>query len=341
MGRKNENPLASQGGTIYAVGMPNVQTSQPSSELCEPVQDAAVGLNEVSPDFAAWLRRRHQEVEDALGAHLGELESSFLPHSRLPEAVLYSVRAGGKRLRPILVVETCRVCGGRAETAIPAALAVEFVHTFSLIHDDLPAMDDDDLRRGQPTNHKVFGEGLAVLAGDWLAAHAFSLLVSDRYEGAVAPALVHALAEATKWMIEGQGGDLAGESRPTDVELVQYIHQHKTAALIEACCRMGAVCAGASGDAIAALARYGRHLGLAFQIADDLLDATGSAEEVGKRVGKDAAAAKQTWPAAHGVAESRVQARQEIEAALRVLASFGGRADRLRDLARYIIRRDR
>jgi geranylgeranyl diphosphate synthase type II len=217
---------------------------------------------------------------------------------------------------------------------------MELVHTFSLIHDDLPAMDNDDTRRGQPTNHKVFGEGLAVLAGDWLVVQAFSLLTSDRYDRALMPGLVRALADGTKWMIEGQGADLAGEGQPASRELVQYIHRHKTATLIETCCRLGALCAGASSDAAVALARYGRHLGLAFQIADDLLDATGSPEQMGKRVGKDAVQAKQTYPAAFGLEESQAQARVEVDAALAALDSFGGRADRLRDLARYVIRRD-
>ena len=294
----------------------------------------------VAADFRAWLERSRVEIETQLSIHLKELETTMGSHGRLPAAVLYSVQVGGKRLRPILVLEACRVCGGPAEAAIPAALAVEFVHTFSLIHDDLPAMDDDDTRRGQPTNHKVFGEGLAVLAGDWLVTHAFSLLASDRYYKERVPALVHALADGTERMIEGQGADIESEGRPTDGELVNYIHEHKTAALIETCCRLGALCAGASGDAVAALARYGRHLGLAFQIVDDVLDATGSSDKMGKRVQKDAAAAKQTYPAAFGLEESRAQAKREVETALRVLDSFGGRADRLRDLARYVIRRE-
>jgi len=299
------------------------------------------GLPEgVAADFSDWLGRARAEVEEALAGHLKELQIALGPHSRLPAAVLYSMQVGGKRLRPILVLETCRVCGGQTLQALPAALAVEFVHTFSLIHDDLPAMDNDDLRRGQPTNHKVFGEGMAVLAGDWLVTHAFSLLASDRYEPASVRALVHALADGTKWMIEGQGADIEGESQPTDADLVRYIHEHKTAALIEACCRLGPLCAAASGDAVAALAHYGRHLGLAFQIADDLLDATSSAERLGKRAGKDAVAAKQTYPAAFGPEESKAQAWREVEAALRILASFGSRADRLRDLARYVVGRD-
>lgn len=294
----------------------------------------------VSADFAAWLEHSRAAVDEILAAHLSEVEISLGPHSRLSSAVQYSVRLGGKRLRPILVLETCRVCGGPAERAIPAAVAVECVHTFSLIHDDLPAMDNDDLRRGQPTNHKVFGEALAILAGDWLAAHAFSLLAGDGCDRALVPALLQALTDGTKWMIEGQAADIEGERRPVDGELVHYIHEHKTAALLEACCRLGALCAGAPGDTVTALARYGRHLGLAFQIMDDLLDATGSPEKLGKGVRKDAVATKQTYPAAFGVTESRAHAWREVEAALHVLGPFGSRADRLRDLGRYVVSRD-
>jgi len=321
--------------------MQKVQPAQQIGKAGEPTAAATgAGLFGVAADFPDWLARGRAEIEEALAAHLRELEIVMGPHSRLPAAVQYSVKVGGKRVRPILVLETCRVCGGRTETGLPAALAIELVHTFSLIHDDLPAMDDDDLRRGQPTNHKVFGEGMAVLAGDWLVTHAFSLLASDRCDRGIVPALVQALADGTKWMIEGQGADIEGESRPTDPELVQYIDEHKTAALIETSCRLGALCAAAPAESVAALARYGRHLGLAFQIVDDILDATSTAEKMGKRVGKDAGAAKQTYPAAFGLEASKARAWQEVEAALRVLDSFGSRADRLRDLARFVVSRD-
>lgn len=295
----------------------------------------------VSPEFSGWLEHSRAAIDEAIAAHLKELESALGPHSRLPAAVQYSVRLGGKRLRPILVLETCRVCGGRAERAMPAALAMECVHTFSLIHDDLPAMDNDDLRRGQPTNHKVFGEALAILAGDWLVTHAFALLAGAPYDRGLSAALLQALADGTQQMIEGQATDIENAERPANGELVQYIHEHKTAALIETCCRLGALCAAAPGDAVTAIARYGRHLGLAFQIMDDVLDTTGVPEKLGKGVRKDAAAAKQTYPAAFGLTDSRARAWREVESAVQVLDSFGGRADRLRDLARYVVSRDR
>ncbi len=297
-------------------------------------------MRPVAADWHEWFRHRRDQVDRVLAAHLSEIKLALPPHSRLPDAVVYSVQVGGKRVRPILVLETCLICGGRVEAAHPAALAIELLHTFSLIHDDLPALDNDDLRRGQPTNHKVFGEALALLAGDWLSTHAFALLSSSSVEPAIVPALVQTLADATQRMIEGQSADIAGENQPTDPELVRYIHLNKTAALLECCCRFGALCAGASAETISALARYGRHLGLAFQIADDLLDARGTTEKMGKRVGKDQGANKQTWPAAFGIEQSDAQARTEAAQALAALAPFGCGADRLRDLVRFVINRD-
>ncbi|MEW6252511.1 MAG: polyprenyl synthetase family protein [Planctomycetota bacterium] len=301
---------------------------------------AAPSGAEGPPEFERWLAARRAEFEAALSVHLKEIEAAASPHTRLPAAVVYSVRLGGKRFRPILVLECCRVCGGDVEHALPAAIAMECVHAFSLIHDDLPAMDNDDFRRGQPTNHKVFGEGLAVLAGDWLVTHAFGLLANAGPGPAVVPELLRTLAEGTQRMILGQGADIESEGRPADAELVRYIHQHKTAALIESCCRLGALCAGAGPEQIAPLAEYGHRLGVAFQIMDDVLDVTSSAAKMGKRVGKDAAATKQTYPAAVGLEESRAEADREVTAALAALAPFGRRADRLRDLARYVIQRD-
>jgi geranylgeranyl diphosphate synthase type II len=268
------------------------------------------------------------------------VETSIGTHSRLAEAVRYSMALPGKRFRPVLVVECGRVCGGREEAALAAAVAVECVHTFSLIHDDLPAMDDDELRRGKPCSHKVFGEALAILVGDWLATHPFSLLVSA-YSAETAAALARTLADGALDMVAGQAADVEGESQTTQPALVEFIHLHKTARLIEASCRMGAICADAPAETLIALGRFGRHLGMAFQITDDLLDATGTTENVGKRVGKDAAAAKQTYPAAFGVERSRTRAREEVEAALAALESFGAAGEHLRSLARYVIARDR
>lgn len=293
-----------------------------------------------APLFPGWLEERRRLVDAALAAHLTALQSAFGPHSRLGEAVLYSVRVGGKRLRPILVLESCEVCGGTVQAALPAALAMELVHTFSLIHDDLPAMDDDDLRRGQPTSHKVFGEATAILAGDWLVTHALGL-VATAAGGRHAARLVAALAGGTERMIAGQAADVDGETRSPDADLVRYIHANKTAALLETCCRLGALCAAAPADVVATLADYGRHLGLAFQIADDLLDETGTTEQLGKRTGKDAAGHKQTYPAVFGMDESRTCAQRAVEAALAALAPLEpARTVHLKALAHYVIGRD-
>jgi geranylgeranyl diphosphate synthase type II len=323
--------------------MGSVQNSQAGAEPPAPGTSAAApptGI-EVPADWHRWFDNQRARVDAEISNHLKALKRQIQPHSRLLESVEYSLVGGGKRLRPVLVLEACRVCGGTEEAAWPAALAVEYIHTFSLIHDDLPAMDDDDLRRGKPTSHKVFGEGLAILAGDWLVAHAFDLLVSESVDREIAPDLVRALANGTRDMISGQAADIAGEQQPTDAELVQFIHRHKTARLLEASCEMGALCGRASADELEGMAKYGRHLGLAFQITDDLLDRGGAAEDVGKRVGKNKDALKQTYPAAFGIAESRRQARGEAEAAAAALERFGARADHLRNLAWYVLARDR
>lgn len=245
------------------------------------------------------------------------------------------MQSGGKRIRPILLLESCRVCGGDPTRATLAAIAVECVHAFSLVHDDLPAMDNDDLRRGRPTCHKAFGEAEAILAGDWLLTHAFEILA--RYGDAE---LVGELSRATQDMIIGQAADLAGERQAPSESLVQFIHLHKTARLIEGCCRMGARLAGASSDRLEAIGAYGRRIGQAFQIIDDLLDATGDAARTGKKVRKDRDAAKQTFPAVLGLSESRRRAVAEADAAMAALAPFAAEADRLRALARFVVARD-
>jgi len=305
------------------------------------LQRRARAAGPCSSAWRTWFDNRRAAIDRRISNHLKLLKSRLQPHSRLLESVEYSLGDGGKRVRPVLVLEACRVCGGDEEAAWPAALAIECVHAFSLIHDDLPAMDNDDLRRGKPTNHKVFGEALAMLAGDWLLSHAFELLSSDEVDQRVAPALARTLAEGTRDMIVGQGADIAGQQQPSDPALVRFIHRNKTARLIETACRLGALAADAPAARVEALGTYGHHLGLAFQIRDDLLDAAGSTDRAGKRVAKDVAAAKQTYPAAFGLEQSQRLAAAEVAAAVAALVPFGSRADRLRALARYVLRRDR
>lgn len=259
----------------------------------------------------------------------------------LAQAMQYAAGSGGKRVRPFIVTRMCELCGGSADDALPAAAALECVHAFSLVHDDLPAMDDDDFRRGRPTCHKAFGEAVAILAGDALLALAFELLATrmtdpDRIARATAE-----LARGTGWagMIGGQTNDILGEKLPPDLERVRQIHLGKTARLFEAAGRLGAIAAGADYTQTTAAADFGRNLGLAFQIADDLLDVTGTAESMGKAVAKDAQAGKQTYPAAVGLQESRRMAAALADQAVGALQGFGASADDLRALVGFVIDR--
>jgi len=262
---------------------------------------------------------------------------------RLWEAMRYSLLAPGKRLRPYLLCRCCELAGGTQETALPVAAAIECVHAFSLIHDDLPAMDDDDLRRGRPTCHVKFGEALAILAGDGLLALAFELMAGGAADADRAAALTRQLAAACgpAGMIGGQADDVCGEGTAPDRVLTESIHERKTARLFEAACRMGGLAAGARGAVLEALGAYGRELGRAFQIADDLLDVTANADTLGKGVAKDAAAGKQTYPRCVGIEDSRRAARAHAERAVAALASFGAPADDLRELAVFATRRSR
>ena len=258
-------------------------------------------------------------------------------------AMRYSLFAGGKRLRPILLLAATEACGGAVHRAMPAACAVECVHTYSLIHDDLPCMDDDDLRRGRPTNHKVFGEGVAVLAGDALLTVAFELLAgavpAKRYPVAT---LVAELARAagSRWLIAGQVLDLESEGHVTTKRTLQFIHRAKTAALLTAAVRLGAMSANVTTARLDALTRFGQALGLAFQIIDDILDVTQTTEQLGKTAGKDLAATKATYPAIVGLDRSRREARRLTADARGALAPFGRDAKRLIELSEYLLDRE-
>jgi geranylgeranyl diphosphate synthase type II len=258
--------------------------------------------------------------------------------------VRYSVFAGGKRLRPILTVSASRAVGGREEDAILAGAAIECIHTYSLIHDDLPAMDDDDLRRGVPTNHKVFGEAIGILAGDCLLTKAFSLLSDDslyRCDGGRLLKVAHEIAEAAgeRGMLGGQTADIEAEQREVDSASLEFIHVRKTGALIVASVRAGALLGGATESQLSALTDYARNLGLAFQIADDILDMTGSPETLGKTTGKDHIKGKATYPILLGLAESKARAQELIDRALGSLSAFGNEAEPLRAIARFVIER--
>ena len=261
---------------------------------------------------------------------------------RLAEAMRYSVGAGGKRLRPALAMAACQAVGGSDEAALPFACALELIHTYSLIHDDLPAMDDDDLRRGRPTSHKVFGEALAILAGDALHTLAFDLLLRHTEDEVLAARLALELAEASGFdgMVGGQVEDLAAEGGTPESERLRHIHVGKTAALIRAAVRGGARAGGATDQQIEALGRYGLALGLAFQITDDILDETSTAEVLGKTPGKDRREGKMTYVALEGLAGAQQRADSERDVALAALDPIPS-PDLLTALAHFVTQRDR
>ena len=285
------------------------------------------------------LRERAEEATAALDAALVCPDE---PSRDLYEAMRYMVLGGGKKMRPALVLMACEACGGDPKEALPAACAVEMVHTYSLIHDDLPAMDDDDLRHGRPSCHKRFGEAMAILAGDALLTEAFRVLATGVADAARAKALVAELAAAAGavGMVGGQVADLPAErTRSDDDRLLEVIHRRKTAALLTAAVVMGAISAGAGEHWIRSLRAYGMHLGLAFQIADDVLDATAPTEVLGKTAGKDAAAGKLTFVKLFGIEAARRRARAEADRAVDALMGFGHQGDWLRDLARWVVER--
>jgi geranylgeranyl diphosphate synthase type II len=260
----------------------------------------------------------------------------------LREAIRYSLLAPGKRLRPLLVLWSSQACRGTLDTAMPAACALEMVHAYSLIHDDLPAMDDDDMRRGRPTCHKVYGEGTAILAGDALLTLAFEVLSRDIQPGERAAACCGILAHAAgaTELVGGQADDLAGEFFSGNLDVLESIHRRKTGAIIRAALHLGALCAGATDSQREALETYGKQLGLAFQIVDDLLDVRGDATKLGKSAQKDAARGKITFPRILGVEESERRAAALVADAQSALTSFGEASTPLNLLASYVLSRN-
>lgn len=308
-------------------------------------------VSQTSDMDAAGILRRHG---DAVNAYFGVLRERYADAPpRLLDAVEYSLTAGGKRLRPALILECFNACanaglaggaGGNADnpasgSALAAAAAMELIHTFSLVHDDLPAMDDDDLRRGRPTNHKVFGEAVAILAGDAMVTIAFEVLASDAEPSAV-PALVRELASASgpQGMIGGQILDIDGENQRLSLPELQRIHRMKTGALLTASCRLGAI-AARQHVYLPVMTDFGRHLGLAFQIVDDILDVTSTPEQMGKATKKDANKGKNTYPSLLGLDASLVEADRQLQAALSSLHPLGRAGAGLAALAKFVVER--
>lgn len=285
-------------------------------------------------DLTAELKRHVARVERGLDLHVPRADTR---PTRLHGAMRYSLEAGGKRLRPVLTLAVADALGAAADAALPAAVAIECIHTYSLIHDDLPCLDNDDLRRGRPTAHKAFDEATALLAGDALLTHAFALLATAY---ATQPTLSHALvreladAAGSRRLIGGQMEDVLAEKKAdATANELEFIHLNKTAAMIEASLVMGGLVAGADEAALAALRRAGRHLGLAFQIVDDVLDATADSATLGKTAGKDAKADKTTYVKLHGLETSRRLAREHTAQALEALRGLPGEFTFLLSLA--------
>jgi geranylgeranyl diphosphate synthase type II len=291
-------------------------------------------------DLKRYLVARQKEVDRALDRFLPKANVS---PATIHKAMRYSLFAGGKRLRPILCLAAAEACGGKASTALPHACAMECIHTYSLIHDDLPSMDNDDLRRGRPTCHKVFGDGIAILAGDALLTIAFEIAThskpASRYDARV---IFREISEAagSRKLIAGQVADLEAEGRRLTRAEVRSIHENKTAALLTTSVRLGAMSANASAKQLRAVTAFGRALGLAFQVIDDILDVTQTSEKLGKSAGKDLAAQKATYPAVIGLEKSRAEARRLTTQAHRALESLGERAGVLRALADYLLARE-
>jgi len=293
-------------------------------------------------DIETYLRDRKKRIDSVL--------ATFLPSERdypptLCEAIRYGVMGGGKRIRPVLAMAAFDAGGGQGDVILPFACALEFIHAYSLIHDDLPAMDDDDLRRGRPTVHKVFGEAVAILAGDALLAEAFRTMSRGALDHGINPdvavEIVHDVAVAAGWggLVGGQTVDLESEGRDIDLSTLEYIHRHKTGALILTSLRTGARLSGISSENLEAITRYGEKVGLAFQIADDLLDVVGDSATLGKQVGSDEAKKKATYPAFAGVEASRRLAQNLVDEAVSCLTVFEERGEPLRQIASFVIRR--
>jgi geranylgeranyl diphosphate synthase type II len=293
-------------------------------------------------NLAKYLEERRRLVDRALKQILAT--GGVFPRT-IDKAMRYSLFSGGKRVRPILALASGEAVGGSIARIMPFACALEMIHSYSLIHDDLPAMDDDDLRRGKPTNHVVFGEGMAILAGDGLLTEAFRVMSEGALQaGQNRAAALRAIREiaagaGAAGMVGGQVADLEAEQKKPTRMLVEYIHARKTGALLRASVRAGAWIGGAKPAQFARLDRYGTAVGLAFQVADDILDVEGGTEKTGKREGRDAELQKVTYPAAVGMANAKSKARELLDESLDALSSFGLSAEPLRQIARFVVER--
>ena len=296
-------------------------------------------------DIHRYLQEKKEKVDSALERYLSKKEKFTL---NLHKAIQHSLFAGGKRIRPILSIASFEAVGGKGERILPFACALEMIHTYSLIHDDLPAIDNDDYRRGKPTCHKVFGEAIAILAGDGLLTEAFKLMTDQpakdhlSSDGGLVLDLINEVAQAAGvlGMVGGQVVDIESEGKAADLPTVQYIHTHKTGAMILASVRVGAKLGGAKEEILKALTRYGENLGLAFQIVDDILNVEGEADLMGKKTGSDLSKGKATYPSVLGVEESKRRAKELVHLAVDALKPLGPEANPLREIARFVVARE-
>lgn len=292
-------------------------------------------------NLAQYLKHRQERVNRFL--------ERCLPDTRQPDhltrAMRYTLFSGGKRIRPILTIAAAEAVGSTITRVLPFACALEMIHTYSLIHDDLPAMDDDNMRRGKPSNHVMFGEAVAILAGDALLTEAFRIMAEAAVRAGAQQAhasqalLEIAVAAGARGMVGGQAADMAAEHTVPDLPMVEFIHVRKTGALIRAAVRAGALLGGARPDQLRRLTRYGEFVGLAFQVADDILDAEGTPTVTGKNSGRDRVRHKATFPAVLGLPATKERARELLSDALRELRGFGDAAQPLRDIARFVVER--
>ena len=302
-------------------------------------------------DIKKYLEEKKEIVDLALEKYFpsqpGSIEGEVIPAS-LHKAIRYSLFAGGKRIRPILSMAAFESVGGKGDTILPFSCALELIHTYSLIHDDLPALDNDDYRRGNPTCHKVFGEAIGILAGDALLTEAFRLMTNQVIQefslrnGRLALDVIHQVAQAAGvfGMVGGQVVDIESEGKGVDFPTLQYIHTHKTGALILVSVRVGAMLGGANKETLKALTRFGEGIGLTFQIADDILNVEGKAALLGKKTGSDLSRKKATYPSLFGLEESKRRAKELVTSAVEAIRSFGSEAEPLREIAWFILSRE-
>ncbi len=293
-------------------------------------------------EFKQVLKEKIGYIEEILNEYMPKEEGY---QKTIMEAMNYSLKAGGKRLRPILTLESCKAVGGKEEDAIPFAVAIEMIHTYSLIHDDLPALDNDDLRRGKPTNHKVFGDAMATLAGDALLNYAFEIMLSSSIDKEDSNKYLKAINEIAKHagiygMIGGQVVDIESENKVIEKKKLDFIHVNKTAAMIVGCMRAGAIIGGASEDELQRITKYGKNIGLSFQIVDDILDITGDEKTLGKPIGSDMENHKSTYPSLLGLEKSREIAKGLINDGKTSIEGLSSEVQFLNQLADYIVSRD-